>query len=131
MQQQHLQMAVVEAPLFRVALAAYDRLLGNIEEVIAKDGWLAGGVYSLADISYVPYVARLYHLKLDGLFDGRPGLRDWYSRQREREPFRKAIDDWAPESVLTPMAEHGAEAWPRVEEILKEIRGEPEKAAIS
>ena len=121
----------VEAPLFRVALAAYDRLLGDMEEVIAKDGWLAGGVYSLADISYVPYVARLYHLKLDGLFHGRPGLRDWYARQSERGPFKEAMDDWAPESVLAPMAKHGAEAWPRVKEILEDLRAGTERAAAS
>ena len=121
----------VEAPLFRNALAAYDELLADMEEVIARDGWLAGGVTSLADISYVPYVARLHHLNLGGLLDDRPGLTDWYARLIERDSFKTAIEDWAPGKVIAPMAKHGGEAWPRVAEILSELRGGAKAVAAS
>lgn len=121
----------VEAPLFRTALAAYDGLLSDMEAVIAKEGWLAGGVYSLADISYLPYAARLHHLQLDALFADRPGVSDWYARLSERESFKKAIDEWAPPAILAPMAKRGAEAKSRVAEILAEIRSgaQPDAAA--
>lgn len=112
----------VEAPLFRTALAGYDKLLGDMEAVIAEDGWLAGGIYSLADISYLPYAARLHHLNLSGLFAGRPGLTDWYDRLKARDSVKLAIDEFAPQRSLDLMANNGADAWPRIEEILGELR---------
>jgi glutathione S-transferase len=121
----------VEAPLFRTALSAYDRLLTDMEDVIAKEGWLAGGVYSLADISYLPYMARLHHLNLGGLFTDRPGLSNWCENLSARPSFKAAMDDWAPDSILAPMAKHGAEAWPRVAEILDDVRGGTEMVAAS
>jgi glutathione S-transferase len=119
----------VEAPLFRTALGEYDKLLGHMESGIAEDGWLAGGVYSLADISYLPYAARLHHLNLSGLFTGRPGLTDWYHRLADRHSVKLAIDEFAPQRSLDLMADNGADAWPRIEEILAELRGETAAAA--
>ncbi len=119
----------VEAPLFRTALAGYDKLLGDMEMVIAEHGWLAGGVYSLADISYLPYAARLHHLNLSGLFADRPGLTGWYDRLKERDTVKLAIDEFAPQRSLNLMADNGADAWPRIEEILGELRGGAETAA--
>ncbi len=119
----------VEAPLFRTALGTYDKLLGDMDLVIARHGWLAGGAYSLADISYLPYAARLHHLNLSGLFAGRPGLTDWYDRLKVRQSVKLAIDEFAPRRSLDLMANNGADAWPRVEEILNELRGAAAKAA--
>ncbi len=118
----------VEAPLFRTALAGYDKLLGDMEAVIAKEDWLAGGVYSLADISYIPYAARLHHLNLSGLFTNRPGLTDWYDRLSGRDTVKRAIDDFAPRHSINLMGASGADAWPRVKEILTEIRADAEEA---
>lgn len=119
----------VEAPRFRAALAGYDKLLGDMEAALANQGWLAGGVYSLADISYLPYAARLHHLSLSGLFAGRPRLTEWYERLKERDAAKQGIDAFAPKHSLDLMASKGAEAWPRVEKILGELRAGTEDAA--
>lgn len=121
----------VEAPMFRKALAGYDKLLGDMEAAVAADGWLAGGVYSLADISYIPYAARLHHLSLRGLFEGRAALTDWYDRLKDRPAVSAGIDDFAPDHTLELMSTHGADAWPRVKEILAEIRGEAKATVAS
>lgn len=121
----------VEAPLFRKALAGYDALLADMEAVLAAEGWLAGGVYSLADISYAPYAARLRHLGLTGLFDGRPALGDWVERLNARPAVRQGIDDFVPGHSLELMSGHGAESRPRVEEILKEVRSDLSAAVAS
>ncbi|MDH3239343.1 MAG: glutathione S-transferase family protein [Alphaproteobacteria bacterium] len=113
----------VEAPLFRKALAGYDKLLGDMEKVIAAEGYLAGGVYSLADISYIGYAVRLHHLGLQGLFEGRPGLQQWYATITARPAVKLAIDDFAPDHSLDLMSTHGAESWPRIRAILGEVRG--------
>ncbi|MDX1486490.1 MAG: glutathione S-transferase family protein [Alphaproteobacteria bacterium] len=119
----------VEAPLFRKALLGYDRLLADMETAIAADGWLAGGVYSLADISYLPYAARLHHLNLAGLFEGRPALGAWYDGLKTRKAVKLAIDEWAPAETLDLMAAKGGEAWPRIAEILEELRAGDEALA--
>lgn len=120
----------VEAPLFRSALAGYDKLLDDMELAIAEDGGLAGGVYSLADISYLPYAARLHHLNLSGLFTARPALTDWYDRLAARDSVKLAIDEFAPQHSLDLMADKGADAWPRIEEILDELRGSAATTAL-
>jgi len=114
----------VEAPLFRTALAGYDKLLGDMDAAITQHGWLAGEDYSLADISYLPYAARLHHLNLSGLFEGRPVLSDWYDRLKDRESVKLGIDQFAPKRSLDLMAGKGAEAWPRIAEIFGELRAE-------
>jgi glutathione S-transferase len=121
----------VEAPLFRMALAGYDRLLSDMEEAVAAEGWLAGGVYSLADVSYIPYAARLNHLSLSVLFEGRPALTDWYERLSARPAVKLGIDDFAPAHTLELMSSHGAESWRRVGEILAELRGGAEATVAS
>jgi glutathione S-transferase len=121
----------VESELFRKALAGYDKLLGDMETVIAAEGYLAGGVYSLADISYIAYAARLHHLGLQGLFEGRPGLQNWYETITARPAVKAAIDDFAPDHSLELMSTHGAESWPRIKTILEELRSEDGVAMAS
>jgi glutathione S-transferase len=114
----------VESDLFRKALAGYDKLLSDMEKTIAAEGYLAGGVYSLADISYIAYAARLHHLGLQGLFEDRPGLTKWYDTIAARPAVKSAIDDFAPDHSLELMSSHGADSWPRIKAILGELRSE-------
>jgi glutathione S-transferase len=114
----------VEAPLFCKALGGYDKLFGDMENILAKTGWLAGGAYSLADISYLPYVARMDHLQLKPLFENRPGLVDWFERLNQRDSVKGAIDEYIPAHGVNLMAEKGEDVRGRVREILDELRRE-------
>jgi glutathione S-transferase len=107
----------VEAPLFRTALGGYEELLDDMDAAIAEEGWLAGNGYSLADISYAPYVARLEHLKLTPLIEERSALADWFRRINARESYQTGVIDWVPDHERELMAAKGAEAWPRIDEI--------------
>jgi glutathione S-transferase len=57
----------VESRFFPEAIQRFDKLLGDMEVVLAATSWLAGGEFSLADIGYAPYVTRLDHLQLQFL----------------------------------------------------------------
>ena len=66
--------------------AALDRL----EAALADEAWLAGPAVSLADIAIAPMMDRLEYLAMAGLWDGRPGVRDWIVRLKARPSFAKA-----------------------------------------
>jgi glutathione S-transferase len=66
------------------ALAVYDRALQGRE-------YLAGGTFSLADISLMPYVASLAMVGAEHLLESVPHVRAWWSRGRERASWRAAV----------------------------------------
>lgn len=108
----------VEASYFPDAIKRFDKLFAGMEEALAGGDWLAGDAYSLADAAYTPYLTRFDHLGLMGMVEARPRLAAWYERVRERPNYKTAVLDWLNPKYIPLMAEKGAEAWPRVREIL-------------
>ena len=108
----------VESKFFPAAVRRFDKLLGDMEEVLSNQSWLAGDEFSLADVAYTPYAVRLDHLQLHGMWDNRPGYAGWYERLQQRPAFKIAITDWINPAYLEIMVPKGKEAWPRANEIL-------------
>ncbi|MBT5940224.1 MAG: glutathione S-transferase family protein [Rhodospirillaceae bacterium] len=107
----------VESSYFPGAIKRWDALFGRMETALQENTWITGADYSLADISYTPYVVRMDHLHFMGLFDDRPKILDWYERIQARPNF-VGISDWINDKYIPLMAEKGEEVWPRVKEIL-------------
>jgi glutathione S-transferase len=84
----------LESPYFTTAVRQFDALMGQFETTLTHAQWLAGDRFSLADIAYAPYLARLAHLGLDDMVQSRPGVRDWSERVLSRPGFRTGIADW-------------------------------------
>ncbi len=59
----------VESSYFAGAVQRFDKLLADMEAALSEGPWLAGKEFSLADIGYAPYMARLEHLQLQFLWD--------------------------------------------------------------
>ena len=51
--------------------------------------WLAGDEYTLADVAFTPYLARLEHLDILGMVGERHRVADWYRRCQARPSFRR------------------------------------------
>ncbi len=109
----------LDAPVFHEAVRMWEALVADMDKTLNGRDWLAGDAYSIADAAYVPYLTRLDHLNALGFLDGRDALAAWYGRVRDRASYKAAILDWNDEKYLPLMAEKGAEAWPRIQEILK------------
>ena len=62
-------------PQFATAIKRYEALFTEMEATLSESTWLAGETYSLADVSYTPYLTRFAHLHLLGILDSRPRLR--------------------------------------------------------
>lgn len=83
----------VESPYVLWAIAAFERAFDSIDETLGRGGkWLAGDAFSLAEISLMPYVARLEYLNLLDIWVGsRPGVLGWWARCKARASFAAAI----------------------------------------
>ncbi len=108
----------LDSVYFSGAVVRFDKLLTDMEAVLADGDWLAGDSYSLADTNYTPYMVRLEHLQLSWMWDRRPRLAAWFERLRARPSFETAITGWLNDAYLPLMEEKGAEAVPQVRSIL-------------
>jgi glutathione S-transferase len=106
---------------FRIAVARMRQLLTEMDEALAEHRWLAGDAYTIADAAFTPYLARLEHLAILGMADDRPHVRDWYARIKARQSYADAITRWENPDYLALMAARGREAWPKVQEIMREV----------
>jgi len=82
-----------QSPFVLYAIAAYERAFEVLEETLTNGGpWVLGNQISLADISLMPYVARLDYLNLLELWtNGRPRVMGWWARACERPSFRRGL----------------------------------------
>ena len=90
----------IRAPQFAPAVRRFGTLAKDIDAALTSDPWLAGGTFSLADIAYAPYMARLAHLGLDDAFASRPRVQAWLDRLFERRSYQSAIQAWFSPSYL-------------------------------
>jgi glutathione S-transferase len=70
----------LDAAAVAKALERCSYFIQRIEDAAARDAWLAGSTFSLADIAMAPFAERLVHLRLSHLWDDHPRARDWMSR---------------------------------------------------
>lgn len=108
----------IDAPAFPATIRRFDKLLADMEAALESGPWLAGADYSLADIAYTPYAARLEHLRLDRMWESRPRVAGWFERVKARPSYESAVDGWLNEAYLPLMREKGEEAWPRLAAML-------------
>lgn len=111
----------LDSGLLRQSLHAYYDFLQDMETALRENDWLAGDAYSLADIDVIPYLWRLSNLQLDFLWAKLPRVTDWFGRVTAREAFKTAIIDPALPEWIEGMRRAGAEAKPRLQEIVAEF----------
>lgn len=103
---------------FVIAVKRMVLLLDEMEEALSATPWLAGG-YSLADVAFTPYLARLEHLNILDMIGERPRVADWYKRVKARPSFQEAIGKWENADYLKLMKGRGTEAWPALQQIMQ------------
>lgn len=106
----------LDSPLLPGALRRFKRVFTGIDAALARQPWLAGDTFSLADISHVVYAARMDTFQLSGLYQPLPHLSDWLTRIRSRPSWRDAIEKWG-DTSSPARVKHGREAWPQVKAI--------------
>jgi len=108
-----------EAPGLAEYYRLYDNYLGKMEKALARQPWLAGESFSLADIAMAPYVNRLDMLGMAQMWTAaRPRVTDWFARVKARPTFKPAFLDWCPPELTADLAVFGRKSWPAVERLL-------------
>jgi glutathione S-transferase len=101
------------------AVHQHQKLISWMTEDLQRGPYLTGDAFSNADCAVIPYILRLELLKLDGLWNARPSIADWWQRVQKRPSVKATIFermkemDWAPFRNLSP------NPWPKVESLLK------------
>jgi glutathione S-transferase len=73
------------------AAERFDEQLAKLEDALARQAWLTGAEYGLADIAYVPWVLRARDM-LGVSLDGFPAVRDWLARLEERPAVAREVE---------------------------------------
>jgi glutathione S-transferase len=107
---------------FVIAVERMVQLLDEMEAALSENRWLVGEDYSLADVAFTPYLARLEHLNILGMVGQRKRVADWYARCKARPSFDEAIVKWENPDYLRLMQARGAEHWPEVEAIIGTLK---------
>ncbi len=103
----------------RAALKVWDKFLGDMETRLAKNQWLAGPEFSLAECCVVPFINRLDMLQLSFMWvEKRPGVTDWFRRIRARPWYDRTMFGFCPAPLRQLMREKGLEAQTKVRAIL-------------
>ena len=82
----------LDSPYAIRAIAAWERIFGNIETALA-DGrpWLMGDAFTLADLNLAPFIARLDGLRMLPVWlDERPRANTWWPRVQARPSYAQA-----------------------------------------
>lgn len=69
--------------------------LDYIAWLTERRSWLAGDIFSLADIAAAAHLSCLDYIG-DVPWDDHPGARDWYARIKSRKTFRPILADHIP-----------------------------------
>ena len=111
----------VKAPEFAGALGVFIDTLDKMEAELARQRWLSGARFGLADATLLPYALRLEHLAMDPLLDraARPRVADWLARVKALPSYATAVEAWAVPAAVEMMRSNGKAAWPEVEPLTK------------
>ena len=108
----------VDNPNFPDAIKRLYKMVADMDAALERGPWLAGEMFTLADIAYAPYLTRLDHLKFLGFLDRYPHTAAWYERMCARDTYRAALAAQFNAKYLPLMDEKGRAAWPRVKEMV-------------
>lgn len=119
------------SPFVIHGIAAYERAFKMLEDTLAETGpWIVGANASLADISLMPFAARLDYLGLLNLWiKDRPHVVDWWALAREWPSFKTGLHDLISEAEFSEMRLHGPKIADDVGRIISEVRRNTAAAA--
>jgi glutathione S-transferase len=122
----------VQSPFVVHGVAAYERAFGHLEHALAESGgpWILGADPTLADISLMPFVARLDYLGLLDLWTmDRPRVQQWWAHTCAWPSFKSGLYDLISEAEFSEMQMHGPKIRDGVAAHLAALRRDSANAA--
>jgi glutathione S-transferase len=112
----------VGSPIAFCAIASYEMMIRDLELRLADtNGWIAGGMYSLAEIGQTPYFARVEFLGLlDIWLANRPLVRKWWEKVKARRSYSAIILGPLTDNEIIEMKNSGEKIYDHVAERRKQ-----------
>ena len=101
------------------AIPVYETTFSKLEKVLV-DGrdWIMGDQYTLAEINFAPYVARLEYMGLLEIWiENRPKVSSWWNRIKARLAYQRGVSDRLTPLDIEPMHRFGGAIHLRVAEL--------------
>lgn len=80
-----------DAAIVEEGRAGTGRVLDIVEKHLAGKEYLAGGMFSLADVNYMPYIQYLFAAGHGDLITSRPNVSAWWTRNSSRPTWKKVV----------------------------------------
>lgn len=114
----------VRSPFVLHAIYAYEKAFKLLEETLKEGGtWIVGDSPTLADISLMPFAARLDYLTLlDVWLTDRPRVRDWWAMAKEWPSYRHGLADLVTDAEIAEMKAHGPKLKDDIAGLLANLR---------
>jgi len=107
-----------EAPFVKDAVKLHAKVIADMETTLARDPWLAGDEFSLADIAIIPYITRLDRLGLEGMWSHHPQVARWFAAMQARPSFETSITAFRSNAYDDELKKRGIDVWPQVNALL-------------
>ena len=101
------------------AIQRLSLMLTRHEERLQHSDFLVGDQLTIADIAYAPYMTRLTHLNLSGMWADKPAVAAWFDRVCGTKGYQQGIKSFFNDEVIARMGAGGDKAWPTVQKILQ------------
>lgn len=101
----------LDSPLLPKAVSYFKKVFQQMDFALATCDWLAGDVYSLADISHGVYVTRLAGFNMAPLWSDLQYLTEWHTRFKSRPSYTAGVSDWG-DGTSNKRAKYAADAFP-------------------
>lgn len=115
----------VEAPEAQAGIRALDDMLHRLETELSRAAFAAGPDYSLADACLTPFTMRLEILGLENMWAKRPNVARWWQAMKERESYRRLLEESFPDEYVERMRSLAGNAWSQVRPVLEDHQTSP------
>ncbi|PKM06059.1 MAG: hypothetical protein CVV17_02555 [Gammaproteobacteria bacterium HGW-Gammaproteobacteria-7] len=97
------------------ALHVLRRVFEDMAAALARDEWLAGPGFGLADAALLPYIDRLERLGMAGLWQSEfPAVGAWLAAVQRRPSYDVSVAAFVPAPEADAVRQIGAAHWPAI-----------------
>lgn len=87
----------IDDPDALAALKVFVKFFADLDHELADTPWLAGGMFSLAEVDVIPFVNRMEMLQAQGMWEGKhPHMTAWWKRIKARPFFEPMMLGFVP-----------------------------------
>ena len=110
-----------DAPDVADAVSVYENTIRELDSILARQAWIAGAEFSLADAAMAPYFQTPFQFGWSEWYSSRAHVADWYRRVRERASYQTAVADDFSDATLTDLKRRGTPAWEKIQHHIETV----------